>query len=1048
MHCSVARLDTGLSDIGDLRGLDEMSSSIGSRLAAIVEGSDDAIIETDLRGSIRHANPAVRDLFGYEAAELIGRNVALLVPPDRLPEFTAAMERAAAGTSADPMTTKRVRKDGRLIDTSLRLSPVRNKAGEVIGVSGITRDVSAQVATMARLQASEERFRARFFNSPMPQAMVNLQGQFDTVNEALCNLLGRCRDELDAMPLSDLTHPSDGGKADQQLQAVLQGVRESDTWERIATRPDGSALPVLVHAALLRHSDDEPYAVATFVQDLTALRHAERALRRRESLFTALIDQASDWAVVIDAAGQLLLVTDTFATTLGYEPAELVGRDGWQFIHPDDQPHVRAALETTIGTGNRSDDVVFRIIDQQGRWRWVEQTFTNRLGDADIAGIVSNGREVTSRIEAERALRASEARHRAIADAAQEGIWACDRSGRTLYANRKLADILGLTLAQVHQMAAPAVLDADGLLLVAQKLRDRHERGAEEYEIDYPHPDGAQRRLHLSVSPLDDDSGPLGSLAMISDVTEATRIAAELGQRALYDELTGLPNRTLLCDRLSRTLGRSRRTDAAAPVSVLFVDLDQFQLVNDSWGHATGDKLLVEVAQRLAHEAGAANTVARFGADDFVVLCEDTDEAKAHQLASAIQRGLGQPFALLGRRLHVTASIGIASSDNAGESFDTDALLRFAATAMHDAKTLGPGQVNAFNLGLAERAVTRLRLGNDLRDALGNDQLDLNYQPIVELATGRVLGIEALARWQHPERGHVSPAEFISIAESQGLAEHMDRWAINRACRDMAQMRPRLGASATVSVNVSAQHLAGTDLEATVAEALRVSGLPADALVLEITESAAMRDIEHARALLERFRRRGVAVAIDDFGTGYSSLAYLNRLPAASLKIDRAFIEQINDDSEAFAIAAAIIDLGRAVQLGTVAEGIETVQQLKLLRRLGCAAGQGYLWSPALPPDRLVQKLETLPHGRFQVYARRGRAPAAPTRAWDEQEVGVDHGLPRLIRLHNDGASLNTIAAALNAEGYRTPSGLRWHRATVARAIARIAYPDLYRPTD
>ncbi|MDQ1748095.1 MAG: hypothetical protein QOD07_2358 [Frankiaceae bacterium] len=1024
-----------------------MSSTTESRLAAIVEGSDDAIIETDLRGLIRHANPAVRELFGYEPAELIGRDVASIVPPDRLPEMRAAMERAAAGTSADPLTTKRVRKDGQLIHTSLRLSPVRNDSGDVVGISGITRDVSAQVATMASLQASEERFRARFNNSPMPQAMVDLQGRFDIVNDALCLLLGRSRAELEAIPLSGLTHPSDGGTADEQLQAVLRGDCEADTWERIAARPDGSALPVLVHAALLRHADGEPYAVATFVQDLTALRHAERALRRRESLFTALIDQASDWAVVTDAAGKLLLVTDAFATTFGYQPADLVGRDGWQFVHPDDQPHVRAALETAIDTGSRSDDIVFRVMDQQGRWRWVEHTFTERLGDPDIAGIVSNGREVTSRIEAERALRASEARHRAIADAAQEGIWACDRSGRTLYANRKLADILGLTLPQVHQLTAPDVLDADGLLLVAQKLRDRHERGAEAYEVDYPHPDGSQRTLHLSVSPLDDDSGPVGSLAMISDVTEAARIAAELRQRALYDDLTGLPNRTLLCDRLSQALARSRRSAAAAPVSVLFVDLDQFQLVNDSWGHATGDELLVEVAQRIAHEAGTANTVARFGADDFVVVCEDTDEAQAQQLASAIQRGLGEPFVLVGQRLHITASIGIACTSGAGDGRDVHELLRFADTAMHDAKTVGRGQVNVFDLGLAERAATRLRLGNDLRDALDDDQLDLYYQPIVELATGRLLGVEALARWQHPERGHVSPAEFISIAESQGMAQHFDRWALNRACHDMAQLRRQLDGTPTVSVNLSAHNLSGTDLEATVAAALRDSGLPADALVLEITESAAMRDVAHARELLERLSSRGVAVAIDDFGTGYSSLAYLNRLPAASLKIDRAFIERITDDADAFAIAAAIIDLGRAMRLGTVAEGIETAGQLKLLRRLGCAAGQGYLWSPALPPDQLVQKLSTLPHGRFQVHTRRGRIPTAPAERRDAREVSVEHGLHRMLRLHNDGASLNTVAAALNAEGYRTPSGQRWHRATVARAITDVAYPDLYRPT-
>ncbi|MGZ4591057.1 MAG: sensor domain-containing protein [Actinomycetes bacterium] len=1022
------------------------SSTIESRLAAIVDGSDDAIIETDLNGLIRHANSAVRTIFGYEPDELVGRDVALLVPPDLVPEVRAAMHQVVAGTSTDTLTTKRLRKDGRLIDTSLRLSAVRNASGRVVGISGISRDVSAQIATMTRLRASEERFRARFHTSPMPQALVDLQGRFETVNDALCTLLGRSSEELTAMPLAALTHPSDCGVADQRLSAVLSGVREADSWERIAASPDGAALPVLVHAALLRQADGEPYGVATFVQDLTGLRGAERALRRRESLFSALIDQAADWAVVLDATGRLLLVTETLARTLGYEPAELTGRYGRELVHPEDHAAVRVAMEAAVATGTRSGDVVFRVIDRDGVWRWIEHTFTSRLGDPDIGGIVSNGREVTARLDAEQALRASERRHRAIADAAQEGIWACDRSGRTLYANQKLADILGLTLPQVHQLTASAVLDADGLMLVAQKMQERHERGPEEYELSYPHPDGGVRDLHLSVSPLDDHSGPIGSLAMISDVTEATRVAAELRQRALYDELTGLPNRTLLCERLSQGLRRSHSL-GGPPVTVLFADLNQFQLVNDSWGHATGDQLLVEVARRLTSTVSATTTVARFGGDDFVVVCEDTDEGQAQQIAGEFQRALAEPFDLAGQRLHITASIGIASSGSAGSTSDAFELLRFADTAMHNAKARGRGHVAVFDVTLADRAATRLRLGNDLREAIDHDQLEMHYQPIVELATGRVLGVEALARWRHPERGHIPPAEFVSIAEAQGVALELDAWALRRACRDMVSLRHHLGATATVSVNISAQHLAGSNLEAAVVAALHSSGLPAHALVLEITESAAMDDLAHARQLLDRLRERGVAVAIDDFGTGYSSLAYLSRLPAASLKIDRTFVEHLVDDPDAFAIAAAIVDLARATRMGTVAEGVENAAQLKLLRRLGCAAGQGFLWSRPLPPEQLLGKLRELPHGRFKVHSRRGRAPSPPrTSTSPETAVSVEHGLHLLLRLHNDGASLHTIAAALNGEGFRRPNGQRWHHASVARAISEIAYPALYPP--
>ncbi|TAL26098.1 MAG: EAL domain-containing protein, partial [Frankiales bacterium] len=537
-----------------------------------------------------------------------------------------------------------------------------------------------------------------------------------------------------------------------------------------------------------------------------------------------------------------------------------------------------------------------------------------------------------------------------------------------------------------------------------------------------------------------------GSLAKVSDVTDATRVAAELRQRVLYDELTGLPNRTLLCERLRQALLRSRSC-GRSPVSVLFADLDQFQLVNDSWGHATGDRLLAEVGQRLTSSVAATATVARFGGDGFVVVSEDTEQAQAQQIADDIQRALAEPFDLVGQRLHVTASIGIASSGSPGDSGDAHELLQFADAAMHSAKTRGCGHVVAFDLTLAEEAAARLSLGNDLRDALDDDQLDLHYQPIVELGTGRVLGVEALARWHHPERGHIAPTEFIGVAESQGLAQQLDSWALRRACRDMAVLRHHLEPTATVSVNVSAQHLAGNDLEATVVEALRGAGVPAEALVLEITESAAMHDPTHARQLLDRLRSLGVAVAIDDFGTGYSSLAYLKQLPAESLKIDRAFIEHIADDPDEFAVATAIVDLARATKLRTVAEGVETTEQLELLRRLGCAAGQGYLWSRALPLDELVKKLKQLPRGRFDVHPRRDLAPSPPGRSTaQEPEVSVGHGRHRLLQLHDEGASLNTIAAALNSEGYRTPHGQRWHRTTVARVITGIAHPDLSPP--
>jgi diguanylate cyclase (GGDEF)-like protein/PAS domain S-box-containing protein len=895
--------------------------------------------------------------------------------------------------------------------------------------------------TRAALEASEQRFRARFEQAGLPQAMVSLDGRLVGVNDAFCELLERSREELADATVRDLCHASDSGAGNLGIAGLLEGRQDSARWERVVTRPDGSPVPVLVHAAVLRESDGTPYGVATFVQDLTVLREAERALTRREILFEALVRQATDWALVFDAQCRVQYVSPSLTTVFGHDSADLIDRSGWDFVHPDDLSTVQAVFEAVVMRGGRSEPVVFRVPDANGCWRWVEEVFTNLLEEPAIEGVVCNGRDITSRVEVERALRASEARYRAIAETAQEGIWAVDRTGRTLYANRKVADILGVPLPTIYEQTASDLLPPNDVAVMADKLRRRHETGAQEYELSYDHPDGAVRRLRFSVSPLRDDVGPVGSLAMIDDVTDARRAEAELRRRALHDELTGLANRTLLDDRLEQAFARTV-CRGAGQVAVLFVALDQFQFINDTWGHAAGDCVLKQVAERLTTTVRPGDTVARFGGDEFVIVCEDRDELHARTLANVLLATLTTPFDADGERVHVNASIGIAVSppDSAQE------LQRFAAAAMHDAKSRPGTRVQVFDSALADEVADRLVLSNDLRDALVNDELSLNYQPVVELTTGRVLAFEALARWTHPTRGPVSPARFVAVAEATGLAHSLDRWAIDRACNDLGHLRSAFGHSLRVAVNISASNLTDTDLETAILAALHDRGLSGNGFTLEITETTVMENPEQARALLERLGEHGVTAAIDDFGTGYSSLGYLTQLPVATLKIDRTFVENMATDTDALAITASIIDLARTMRLTTVAEGVETTDQLSLLQRLGCSAGQGFLWSAAIPVADVGPLVKSLPYGRFDVTVAESDSARPPAAHHDP--VTVQNGLQRIMALHRAGASLTTIAAALNVEGYRTPRGLRWHRTTVAKVISDIAYPNLLRPTE
>jgi EAL domain-containing protein (putative c-di-GMP-specific phosphodiesterase class I) len=335
-------------------------------------------------------------------------------------------------------------------------------------------------------------------------------------------------------------------------------------------------------------------------------------------------------------------------------------------------------------------------------------------------------------------------------------------------------------------------------------------------------------------------------------------------------------------------------------------------------------------------------------------------------------------------------------------------------------------------------------MSNDLREALERQELTLDYQPMIDLRTGRLTGLEALARWTHPRHGVVPPTRFVAVAEATGLAGMLGHWAVERATQELAQVRRALGPQVRVAVNISARHLADPDFEATVLGAMTAHQVPRDALLLEITESAVMIDPEQIRKILERLRTRGVESAIDDFGTGYSSLGHLNTLPVSTLKIDQSFIAAMTRDSDSLAIVASIVDLARIMNLATVAEGVETREQLTILRQLGCSSAQGFLWTKALPLEQLRRLIGSLPGGHFDVSLPGGSATARPSPPRDQ--VTVEHGLQQIMRMHKDGASPTSIAAALNSAGLRTPSGLRWHRATVGRVISDCAYPHLWSP--
>jgi diguanylate cyclase (GGDEF)-like protein len=433
----------------------------------------------------------------------------------------------------------------------------------------------------------------------------------------------------------------------------------------------------------------------------------------------------------------------------------------------------------------------------------------------------------------------------------------------------------------------------------------------------------------------------------INYAIERKRVEVELAHQALHDALTGLPNRALFLDRLAQGLTRLGRHDSC--VAVLFCDLDRFKVVNDSLGHTAGDRLLVDVARRLEGVLRAGDTAARFGGDEFVILCEEiTGAHQAIAIAERVAEALDAPFVLGDDEAFVRTSIGIAMAIEPHAR--PEALLRDADAAMYRAKERGGGVYEVFDDEMRARAVRRLETENALYRALERGEFLLHYQPQVALATGLVTGMEALVRWEHPERGLVSPGEFIETAEETGLILGMGSWALHEAFRQAAAWQELRGTAAPVSmsVNLSARQCAHPEVVDIVRAALAETGADPATIRLEITETAVMADLQASVGLLDQLRELGVTLAIDDFGTGWSSLRALQRFPVDEVKIDKSFVDEMARDPQEAAIVAAVISLSHALGLTTVAEGVETIAQVDRLRALGCDHAQGFFfWRPA-----------------------------------------------------------------------------------------------------
>ncbi|CAN5285412.1 hypothetical protein BH24ACT10_BH24ACT10_05840 [soil metagenome] len=650
-------------------------------------------------------------------------------------------------------------------------------------------------------------------------------------------------------------------------------------------------------------------------------------------------------------------------------------------------------------------------------------------GKDDGARLATAIRHAVQRSRAERLARRYERLSRSLLDALEASTCAVDRQSRIVAVNAAWRAVSpgGEPDARPSYLAVCDAVpagsdDAPTARQVATGLREVLSGRQRRFSAEYPCRIGDETRWYSVRIAVADVEGGRGALVTHVDVSDLQRTQEALTHQALHDPLTGLPNRALLADRLAQALADSTRRGTSTAVALL--DLDHFKRVNDSLGHSSGDALLRQVAERLSGQLRSGDTLARFSGDEFVVVWRDLHhESEVAALSGRLTEALAAPFDVGGSSVTISASTGVAL----GRSPQTaDELLLAADAAMYDAKGHARGRVRLFDNELRRGAGERMATEVGLRGALERDELVLHFQPVVRASTGVPVGVEALVRWQHPERGLLGPDSFIPVAEASGLIVALGKWVLESACRQAASWT---GAAAglDVAVNLSVRKLPQPDVVRHVRNALRSSGLPPERLMLEVTESAVMEDADAAGVALDSLARLGVRIAVDDFGTGYSSLLYLRRYPISAIKVDRAFVNGIVDVADDAAIVSSVVGLAHAVGATSIAEGVETVEQYAALLAFGCQQAQGFLWSRPVPAQDLPAALEG---------CRAVPVPAPAPHRHPPTEAVDARTDARIWELHRDGASLHTIAAALNRDGARNPSGARWHAHAVARHLA------------
>ncbi len=900
-----------------------------------------AIAVIGLESNIDSALALIRDLRAQADDKLpsTGRPLVLAWPNTESPELIR--DTLAAGADdilLSPLTPARL---------SLRLAiGQRNQAKH-------RQNASAVDANRRRFRTLLETMREGVFQ-------VDPDGRIELANSRMSRITGFTSDELIGREADDIL-VSPAVRDRLPGQTLLGSGTGSEEYTLPLETKSGDPLWVKLTAAPMPFADGSGTGSVGVLQDITEQRQAEESLRYREEYFRALLEHASDMISILDLDGQILYQSLSSDHLLGRSADTLVGQDFHQLVHAEDQGRFRATLQQALQDVDSTAASQIRLHHGDSHWRTFESVCNNMTQNPVVGGVVVTSRDVTDRRRMEAALQRERALFQQLFHNSPDGIVILDDKDRVVDANRSFVRLFQFDVDElVGGMLTEKIVPTDLHQESAQLSEVVYERRVVDHESVRQRKDGSSVDVAILGYPIELAEGRTGAFGLYSDISKRKQAERKLFHDAFHDALTGLPNRTLMIERLDRNLRRSKaRVDYN--FCLLFIDLDRFKEINDTLGHAAGDRLLIETARRLEGCIEPGDTAARLAGDEFTLILEDVKTvADASRTAERILESLNRPLDLEGQRVEISGSVGLVFSSSDYQR--AEELIRDADIAMYRAKARGLGCYEIFDEEMQRSDAERKRLEVDLARAIENEQQVLHYQPIISLETGHIIAFEALVRWRHSTRGLLGPDELIPASETTGLILPLGRWILEHSLRQIVEWRRRFPqvAGLRVSINISGKQLTAPDFLSDLQTITEKTGAPPNAVAFELKESLLV-DAPESMAVLWQLRRRGFRILIDSFGSGYTSLQELYRSPIDTLKIDRSFVARMKTGGRDIEVVSAAFALGDRLGLEVIAEGVETPAQLEQLRQLGLTQAQGFLFSQPLPSEEASALIERAP---------------------------------------------------------------------------------------